>query len=83
MNPPLPDTIYPTHLASTGRSPIPLPISMVKCDDCTNVFFVLCLTPGNAPSCCPYCASVGQIQPMAKPQTPTFPNPPDSLYEQG
>lgn len=50
------DTLYPTHLAHRGEGTLPVPISMIVCPACENVFGVVALWPQNAPSVCCYCS---------------------------
>lgn len=49
------DTLYPTHLAMRDEHALGIPISMVVCRECTNVFACVTLDPQNAPSQCCYC----------------------------
>jgi hypothetical protein len=79
------DTLYPTHLAHRGEGTLPVPISMLKCPDCENLFAVVCLWPQNAPSACCYCKAEMKFpegsQAVKHIIAPSFPNPPERTHE--
>jgi hypothetical protein len=49
------DTLYPTDLAYRGGQGTPIPITMILCPACDNLFAVVSLWPQNAPAQCCYC----------------------------